>query len=163
MSDQFDRLYAQLTELIPDLTELRPGDHRTSTAPGFMDLSLDVLTRSKEEMRIALSHYYRQEGDMIADPDMEIRVYLIEGWNKAEALTYQDARRYDEVYPEPGKVYPLLKKSLNSFLAQWLTNLKDQGHSLATHSRTSFKPDYEPVESVDGKLSKFTIGGEKKE
>jgi len=131
MSDQYDRLYAQLTELIPDLTELKPGDHRKSTAPGFMDLGLAVLTRSKEEMRIALSHYYKQNGDMIADPDMEIRVYLIEGWNKVEALTYQDARRYDMVYPEPGKINLGMKKSLNDFLAQWLTNLKNQGHSLA--------------------------------
>jgi len=131
MSDQYDRLYAQLTELIPDLTELKPGDYRKSTAPGFMDLGLDVLTRSKEKMRIALAHNYEQHGDLIPDPDMEIRIYLIDGWNKAEALTYQDARRYDAVYPEPGKVYPRLKKSLNNFLAKWLTNLKNQGHSLA--------------------------------
>jgi len=30
--------------------------------------------------------------------------------------------------PEPGKVYPRLKKDLNAFLRQWLTNLIDQGH-----------------------------------
>ena len=131
MKDQYDKLYVQLTELIPDLTELQPGDHRKSMAPGFMDLSLNVLTRSKEELRFALSHYYEQNGDLVPDPDMEIRVYLIDGWSKAEALTYQDARRYDEVYPTPEKVIPSLKSSLNAFLAQWLTNLKNQGHSLA--------------------------------
>ncbi len=131
MKNQYDGLYEQLKELIPDLRTLEPGDARKSTAPGFMDLNLDVLAKSKDEMRIALSHYYKHHsGDMIADLDMEIRVYLMPDWKKAEALTYQDARRYDMVYPEPGKVYPRMKRSLNSFLVQWLKNLKNQGHKL---------------------------------
>jgi len=75
---------------------------------------------------------------------MEIRVYLIDGWSKAEALTYQDARRYDEVYPEPGKVYPLLKKSLNDFLTLWLTNLKTQGHSLAAPACDRVRVEQDP-------------------
>jgi len=130
MKDGYDGLYVQLEELIPGLGDLKPGDYRKSEAGGFMDLHLDVLRRTEEELRIALAHNYRQNGDTIPDPDMEIRVYLIDGWRKAEALTYQDARRYDEVYPTPDKVYPRLKKSLNDFLAQWLTNLKNQGHKL---------------------------------
>jgi len=130
MGDVYDRLYRQLEELIPGLRDLKPGDYRKSGAPGFMDLHLDVLTRTKEELRIALAHNYQQNGDTIADPDMEIRVYLIPGWEKAEALTYQDARRYDEVYPNPNLVNLRVKKSLNDFLTQWLKNLKDQGHRL---------------------------------
>lgn len=130
MRDRFDRIYEQLEDLIPGLRDLKPGDYRKSESAGFMDLHLDVLTRTDEELRIALAHNYRQNGDTIPDPDMEIRIYLIPGWRKAEALTYQDAYRYDEVYPEPNKVIPALKKSLNSFLTQWLTNLKNQGHKL---------------------------------
>ncbi len=130
MKDQYDALYEQLEELIPGLRELKPGDARKSKSGGFMDLNLDVLSKTEEEMRIALSHYYKQNGDMIADPDMEIRIYLIPDWRKAEALTYQDQFRYDLVYPEPGKVNPRMKRSLNSFLKQWLTNLKNQGHKL---------------------------------
>ena len=128
--DAYDRIYEQLEELIPGLRELEPGDARKSTAPGFMDLGLDVLSKSEEKLRIALSHYFVMNGDMVADPDMEIRVYLIDGWRKAEALTYQDQFRYDMVYPEPGKVYPRMKRTLNSFLGQWLRNLKNQGHTL---------------------------------
>jgi len=62
---------------------------------------------------------------------MEIKVYLIAGWRKAEALTYQDRYRFDVVYPEPNLMNPRMKKSLNSFLAQWLKNLKNQGHRLS--------------------------------
>lgn len=131
MVDRYDRLFVQLEDLIPGLSDLKPGDHRKSRSGGFMDLNLDVLTRTPKELRIALSHYYKHpSGDMIADPDMEIRVYLIPDWRKAEALTFQDARRYDEVYPTPETVIPALKRSLNDFLAQWLTNLKNQGHKL---------------------------------
>ena len=128
--DIYDRIFKQLEALIPGLTELEPGDYRKSESGGFMDLHLDVLNKTEEELTIALSHNYQQNGDTIADPDMEIRVYLIPGWRKAEALTYQDASFYNEVYPEPGKMIPRLKKSLNAFLTQWLKNLKDQGHVL---------------------------------
>ena len=130
MRDRYDRLYEQLEELIPSLTDLKLGDYRKSEAPGFMDLHLDVVRRSKEELVIALAHNYRQSGDTIPDPDMTIRVYLIDGWRTAEALTYQDLYRFDMVYPEPNLVRPKIKKSLNSFLTQWLKNLKNQGHRL---------------------------------
>lgn len=47
----------------------------------------------------------------------------------AEALTYQQDSLgvFQEVYPEPGKVDVKLKKQLNQFLNQWLTNLINQG------------------------------------
>ena len=97
-----------------------------------MDLHLDVLRRSDEELIIALAHNYRHpSGDTIPDPDMEIRIYLIPDWKKAEAMTYQDTHGYHAVYPEPGKVNVALKPMLNRFLKQWLHNLKNQGHSLA--------------------------------
>lgn len=130
MSDIYDWLYGQLEELIPGLRDLKPGDYRKSEAAGFMDLHLDVLSRTDKELRIALAHNYTQNGDTVADPDMEIRVYLIPGWEKAEALTYQDQRTYNEVYPNPGQVNLRVKKSLNDFLTQWLKNLKNQGHKL---------------------------------
>ena len=129
--DIYEKIYTRLLELCPDLRELKPGEGRTSSSGGFMDLHLNILTKSKDEMRIALDHTYRHpSGDTIPDPDMEIRVYLIPGWAKAEALTYQDTYKYEAVYPEPGRVYPKLKKELNGFLLQWLKNIKMQRHSL---------------------------------
>ena len=130
MKDGYDGLYEQLEELIPGLRELQPGDYRKSESGGFMDLHLDALRRTKEELVIALAHNFKMNGDKVPDPDMEIRVYLIDGWRKAEALTFQDSTRYDMVYPKPNLVNLRLKKSLNYFLAQWLRNLKDQGHRL---------------------------------
>jgi len=43
----------------------------------------------------------------------------------AEALTFRNDYLgiYQEVYPEPGKYYPKLKKELNAFLNDWLRNM----------------------------------------
>ena len=53
-----------------------------------------------------------------------------------EALTFQQAIPpiYQEVYPEPGKLIPQLKRELNDFLKTWLINLLSQGHRLVEPS-----------------------------
>lgn len=94
----------------------------------FMDLNMDVLERQTDYIVIALSHYFKQNGDLCADPDMQIRIYPER--NMAEALTFQQALPpiYQEVYPAPGKVVPELKRELNDFLDLWLRNCINQGH-----------------------------------
>lgn len=68
----------------------------------------------------------------MADPDMEIRIYP--DLKAVEALTYQQDGLgiYQVVFPEPGKVYPKVKKELNIFLNRWLSNLIDQGFKVET-------------------------------
>ena len=41
---------------------------------------------------------------------------------------------YQRIYPEPGSYYRSLRRALNSFLGQWLRNLKAQGHRLTESS-----------------------------
>ncbi|MBL7815674.1 MAG: DUF1249 domain-containing protein, partial [Saprospiraceae bacterium] len=78
---------------------------------------------------IALSHYYKHpSGDMIADPDMEVKIH--HNSKMAEALSYQDSFGYRQVYPQEGYVNPKAKTELNQFLNQWLNNIKQQGHTL---------------------------------
>jgi hypothetical protein len=93
-----------------------------------MDLCLDVLESDGQTARISLAHHFKQNGDLCADPDMEIRVDLTSRW--AEALTFQMdiPPVYQVVYPEPGKVFLNIKKELNAFLLNWLSNAMDQGH-----------------------------------
>jgi hypothetical protein len=72
-----------------------------------------------------MSHYYKQNGDLCPDPDMEIKI--IPEIKMAEAMTYEDSFGYKQVYIENGKkYYPALKKDLNYFLNKWLSNLKEQ-------------------------------------
>ena len=54
----------------------------------------------------------------------------------AEALTFQNDYLgvYQEVYPEPGKFNPKLKKELNNFLSDWLQNIIEiQQYKLVEH------------------------------
>jgi uncharacterized protein YqiB (DUF1249 family) len=119
-------LYRKMAILIPTLPEV--PEYVKSQVPGFMDLNLDLLSHNGETITVALSHYYEQNGDLIADPDMVLRIDTKA--ETVEALTFQDTYTYREVYPDTNRVDLKAKKELNAFLLQWLTNLIDQGHRL---------------------------------
>jgi hypothetical protein len=127
----YQRLEALLGQPIPDL---RPETVYRLRAEGFMDLVLEVLSRDRGTGAVVLSlaHYFEQHGDLCQDPEMVVRAFPpTEGESGLlEALTFRQAIPpiYHEVYPEPGKVIPRLRRELNEFLTTWLRNLKAQGH-----------------------------------
>lgn len=94
-------------------------------ADGLMDLNVDKLTKNT----IVLAHNGVQNGDVMADPDMEIRIYP--GLKEAEALAFQNDYLgiYQEVYTD-GKCNAKIKKDLNEFLADWLQNIIDCEYKL---------------------------------
>lgn len=97
----------------------------------FMDLNIDHLSYKNDDRSIVISlaHNYIQNGDVMADPDMEIRI--IPSMKMVEALTFkQDSIGiYQQVYLEDGRFNPILKNDLNNFLNFWLKNLIEQGFS----------------------------------
>jgi hypothetical protein len=97
----------------------------------FMDLNIDHLSHKDDEnsIVISLAHNFIQNGDVMADPDMEIRI--IPSMKMVEALTFQQdsTGTYQEVYLEDGRFNPKLKNDLNDFLNHWLKNLIEQGFS----------------------------------
>ena len=114
-------------------SEGRPqfGEALKLKSDGFMDLNLDLLFEEDGKYTIAMAHNYIQNGDVMADPDMEIRI--IPSMKMAEALSFRqdggipiNQHVYEEV---DGKtmVYPMIKKELNTFLSGWLLNIKNQG------------------------------------
>ena len=147
----YSSIYKKLLKVIPNLPEhikagIMHGKSKKDPEGGLMDLNYDFLSHDKHGNPIfALSHYYKQGGDMIADPDMQIR--LMPDMEMAEALTFQDHFGFQQVYPEKdGKIYVnlKLKKSLNQFLNQWLTNIIHQGHriDLVQEKDEESDPDY---------------------
>lgn len=93
-------------------------------APGFMDLVIEKIWND----RISLSHYYEQNGDLMADPDVEIIVD-----NEKETLrpvTFQQDNLgvYQCAYQGDTLVDDNLANELSHFLNQWLDNIKEQGH-----------------------------------
>ena len=119
-------LYKALEMIGDDLTNL--PTYRKSKADGFMDLCMDLLSEEPGKTVISLAHYFEQNGDLVCDPDMEIAIYTQDG--TAEALSFQDQRRFVRVYDEHGNKDQSLADDLNRFLALWLSNLLVQGHSI---------------------------------
>lgn len=134
----YESIYKKLLQIIPDLIKhleegTSSGKSIKDPKGGFMDLHYDFLGKDKNgNYLIALSHYFKQNGDSVPDPDMEIRISP--EMKIAEAMTFQDQFRYKEVYLDKadGKEYVDLrrKKELNSFLNHWLTNIIQQGHKI---------------------------------
>lgn len=114
----------------PFIDGLRGQDHRRYTAPGYMDLVLERLYDADGGTVYSLTHYGEQNGDMMADPDMEIKVNADAG--TVEPLTWQNdyIGRYDQVYITRNgqRLYsPRLRASLDDFLWHWLQNIEAQG------------------------------------
>ncbi len=128
--DIHSRIYLKLLKVIPDVFTIEESGK--SVVEGYMNLNLDILQRKPDRIIIALSHYYKQNGDMIADPDMEVAVYPQR--QTAEALAYQDCYSYRRVYVQDNAIDIKAKRDLNQFLNQWLTNLIAQGHRIASES-----------------------------
>ncbi|MBI1308627.1 MAG: DUF1249 domain-containing protein [Proteobacteria bacterium] len=97
----------------------------------YQPLHIDVLERGSDFVTIALAHYYEQNGDLVPDPDMTVRLYPKQ--RMAEALTFQNAYIYQEAYnSQNGKRLINLetKRQLNAFLLEWSRNLKTRFWSL---------------------------------
>jgi len=149
----FETHYHRLEQLLGcPLEGLRPGDYFKLRAPGFMDLTVEVLSPCRETGAtiLSLAHYFEQNGDLCQDPEMTVRLFAPgarvvpetvpstdASRGQAEALTFQQAVPpiYRRVYPEPGKYSLRLRHELNDFLALWLRNLEDQGHRVVEQRR----------------------------
>ena len=127
----YERLYNELQALVVDwdfsYLKFEAGE-------GFMPLVIEKLTEDDEQIVISMTHYFKQNGDLIPDPDMEIRVKVKD--KVAEALSFRDQYSYRQVYH--GKMINLqTKRELNWFLQCWLKNIKAQGYQLRVKEKES--------------------------
>jgi len=128
----YEKMFDKMVKLgiINQDGSLKFDEYLKLKSSGFMDLNIDHLSHKDNENSIVISiaHNYIQEGDVMADPDMEIRI--IPKMKMVEALTFQQDNMgiYQQVYLEDGRyVIPKLKNELNDFLNFWLKNLIEQG------------------------------------
>jgi len=116
--------------LQPIMDKLGDDDYVKLESDGFMPLSIDRLWTDEDgAVRISMAHNYIQNGDVMADPDMEIMVYPDR--QMAEAMTFQMPNIFQQVYMvnDAGQKMVDLKakRELNNFLKMWLRNIKRQG------------------------------------
>lgn len=99
-------------------------------ADGYMDLSVELQNFSGERgfpYKLCLSHYYKQNGDLMRDPDLTILINV----EKEIAIPYEFQTDSPPVYRyaiDETKLYPNVMRDLYSFAKFWFKNLKQQGH-----------------------------------
>lgn len=125
----YQTIYTKLDAIlgIQDLIKHNTGFNLKLKSSGYMDLTVEILAKNPDYIRISITHYGELNGDLMADPDMEIKIYTKHFM--AEALSYQNDYMgiYQRVCTDHGNVNHKLKKDLNQFLNTWLNNLKAQG------------------------------------
>lgn len=136
MENQYTRIYNLLDKVFQTVgksyKDMELGESIKLESAGLMDL---VVSRISNDV-IALEHNYIQNGDLMVDPRIDIRIHEYSDEVKmAEALNYEQHNLgvYQEIYIEKnGKRYVnnRFKKEVNSFLRDWLNNINKQGFSL---------------------------------
>lgn len=117
----------------------------------MMPLSIEVVGD-----RIAMSHYYKQNGDMMADPDMEFVLNTDKKTLCARTFQQDNMNYYRDVEMNGDVVVDTeLEQELNEFTKQWLNNIIDQEYYLET---VRVYPDNYPIDVIygeDGNISAF--------
>jgi uncharacterized protein YqiB (DUF1249 family) len=119
------KAYHLILQLVPHVLKLEVGLGQASTAAGFMDLHLDCLSSQSESRTISLAHYYRQNGDQVPDPDMEITLYPQQ--ERAVPTSLQNIFGYTYISVSEN-AQSKKRQALTEFLVQWLENCLAQGH-----------------------------------
>ncbi len=120
-----------------------PEDER----PIFMPFHIDTQGYSKRHYayRFAFSHYYKQNGDMVPDPDMVVFYWPATGG--LAATTFQDYRSYQDVLDHSitgGIADPETQRELTEFLEIWLNNVVEQ-----QNLRKGGSPEPMPTTTLD--------------
>ena len=154
---QAHKNYQFLNEFAPQILSSESDYMRFSAGEGFMPLSIEKVG----ENRIAISHYYEQNGNLMADPDM---VMVFDNENKTlSPRTYQQDSLsiYQTNENDMGEITnSRLEKELLSFTAQWFKNISEQGFVL--QKKKAYSLDTEITLNYDENSSIISIDGEDK-
>jgi len=95
---------------------------------GFMPLSVEVIGQTKMGREISLAHYYEQNGDLMADPEM---IFLEKHGEFYAAYYKQDGlglQKYSIKYDSEKMIgwNRILQKDQTQFANMWLKNIKYQ-------------------------------------
>jgi len=95
---------------------------------GYMDLNIDVLENDDETRVIAIAHNIIMDGDLIADPEMTVKLFKYTA--EAKVLTYQvySLGVYEKVYESETVGHFHNKYFLNRYLNNWLITLEERGY-----------------------------------
>lgn len=122
----YESNYLRLLQLVPEIERL-DGYYRSGVA-GDCDLHLEILDRSRYTVTLSLTYFFFDGSRRVADPDMQIRLYL--DCNLAEAMSLSGNHRhagFRQLVREHKKELDA-RWHRNTVLNKWLEYLSDHGH-----------------------------------
>ena len=117
------RNYQTFARLFPDVLS-KKYQYLHLESDGFEPLSLEWLSGGE----LSMMHTYEQNGDLMRDPDMVLRINTEEQTIQAASFEQSSLGLYQEVFTEAGCDMKLMKE-LDDFLSQWLSNIAVQGYA----------------------------------
>ena len=116
--------YQAVMELAPEVLCGEQDSKTFEAGDSFMPLTIELI----EENRLAISHYYMENGDSFADPDMEFDFDHETKTLQARIYRQDKLNRYDQVFAEGG-YNGELEEELNQFASRWFKNIRAQGYA----------------------------------
>jgi len=122
----YESNYLRLLQLIPELPRL-DGYYRSMVA-GDCDLHVEIVERRRYTITLSLSYFFLEDEVRVADPDMQVKVYL--DGRMAEATGFSGDHRHVELRRlRRAHRHELDRRwHRNVVLNKWLEFLMDQGH-----------------------------------
>ena len=151
------RNYRAVMELAPEVLRGETESKSFEAGQSFMPLTVETIG----ENRIAISHYYTQNGDSLADPDMEFVFDHEEKTLNARTFQQDNLNRYDEVVTD-GVVDEALESELNDFASQWFRNIREQGYTPTREDFDLIQEQTDTPEKESGEQADLAPAWEKK-
>ena len=125
LNDKATAIFRKLTDGLRKVGDHRKWDNATGS---FMAACIEIIGKTGLGPLVSIAHYYRQEGDLMRDPDV---VFVV----GADEHIYPISFRQDSlgVYLESAvvqdgqwKVRTKMQADLCSFCNQWMHNIEQQ-------------------------------------
>ena len=129
-----ERNYRTIMELAPGVLQGKEDSATFEAGTSFMPLTIEVIGND----RIAISHFIEENGDLLADPDMEFEVSHETKTLNARMYQQDTLRRFENVI-QNGMVNEELEDELNEFAEQWFTNIQRNRYKLVTEPQKEEK------------------------
>ena len=99
---------------------------------GIMAVCVELVSVAGQPERYSVSHYWEQNGDLMADPEMEFHVhggrYYPVTFNQAPQF-YQKAVEEWDAAGEPVRYRRRIQREMAEFAGRWMLNIKEQQFS----------------------------------
>jgi hypothetical protein len=143
--DKHQRFYFDTSELVGPLEEFCSKPGQCLELPALSNCIMPLIFWSRENesflkdaLLFSMQHQYLQNGDIMVDPRMEL--FCFPEHHVVGVMSFEQSNPpiYSQVYYNDGAAISVnTKKSLESFLAMWLRNIKH--YHYATYSQRKHK------------------------